>query len=140
MSFTVPQKLSVFECLGVTYGPGGGSSAANATLHNGFGVLLTLSQMDQLRTEVNNLLDNMAIDQETAVKELVVEWDAVRLQTAEVTGGSIGSATSVTYSAAGKRERIRQLMTVYVPIFTIAQSMKQREGESRIGCNISVSR
>lgn len=140
MALSGAQKLSVKECLGVSAGPGGGGNANNATIHNHYGVILTLSEMDTLRDELDTYIDNLASDQETAVAALVVEWDKVRLCTVSIEAGGIGDASGITHDPAEKRKRIRELMQTYIPVLSLIESIRCREGNEERRMSISFAR
>ena len=127
MALSTAEKLSCFECLNVTYGPGGGGNSATAHIHTGFGVSLELNQMDTLRTELDTYLDNLAAGPLLKVQALVVEWDAVASLSVSLEGG-VGDLSGVSYSADAERARIRERMQIYVPVMHIIDSIKRREG------------
>ena len=64
----------------------------------------------------------------TKVKALVVEWDAVSLDTVEMVGGSVGanSVTNTTYKSSSQQHRIQTLMQTYVPFFKLAEIIAKR--------------
>jgi hypothetical protein len=139
MALTDAQKLSVFECLGITYGAGGGSAANTATIHNGFGESLTLTEMDTLRTAVTDHLDNLVSAVETKVAALVVEWDNVRIKVGAIQG-NVGSLQGVTYSFEDARKLIKEQMMVYVPVMHIQDSIRRRQGEAPVYISLSGGR
>lgn len=129
MALDAAQKLSVYECLGVTAGPGGGTNEDKATIHNGFGVTLTLTEMDRLRDQLDAYLTGVTSAVETKIAALVVAWDAVRLCTGKMEGGSIGDISGMSDSFEDKRANIRGLMQVYVPVMHMVEAIRRRQGE-----------
>lgn len=129
MALTDAQKLSVYECLGVTHGAGGGTNENSATIHNGFGVTLTLSEMDRLRDQLDAHLAGITSAVETKIAALVVAWDAVRLCTGKMEAGTIGDISGMSDSFEDKRANIRGLMQVYVPVMHMVESIRRRQGE-----------
>lgn len=129
MALTDAQKLSVYECLGVTFGAGGGTQADSATIHNGFGVTLTLSQMDTLRDQLDAHLAGVTTAVETKIAALVVAWDAIRLCTGKMESGAIGDLSGMSDSFEDKRAHFRSLMQVYVPVMHMVEAMRRRTGE-----------
>ncbi len=123
---TPAQKLSCFECLGVTYGPGGGANEDNAVINNGFGITMSLTDMDKLRDAVSLYLDNLSADVETKVAALVVQWDAVALLTGDISGGNVGNLGSVSYNPEAQRAQIRKMMETYVPVMHIENALQRR--------------
>lgn len=127
MALTTAVKISCFQLLGISYGPGGGANSAAATIHNGFGVSLTLSQMDTLRTNVNLYLDNVSADQETEIESIITEYDSIKNTNIEL-DGSIGDIQGVRYSTEGHITRLRQQLQGVVPIFHLVESVAKRSG------------
>lgn len=136
MALSDDQKLSVFECLGVTFGPGGGTNINNATIHNGFGVMLNLTEMNTLRDQVSAYLATVSAAVEAKISGLVTAWDSVRLCTGSMEGGTIGEIQGVTLSFDEKRANIRQLMQVYVPAMDMANAIKRRTGQKTISFGV----
>jgi len=112
---------SCFEIARVIY-------ADSLKIHNGYGVVLELSDLDTLkdalRTYLTSTLDS---DSTTKVEALVVAWDAVRLNVGRIEGGAIGELSSLTYTADEKRQQIKELFQTYVPVMHIVDSIKRRE-------------
>lgn len=130
MALTTAQIIEVFECLEVTYGPGDSQNANvdAATIHNNFGITLTLSDMNALRDALKVYLGTLDSAVESKIVSLLAEWDAVRLQTVAIQDGSTGETSGVTMDPQKVRERIRTMMQVYVPVMDISQSIKRRKG------------
>ena len=135
MALTTAQKIRVFECLEITYGPGDSQNANvnTATIHNNYGITLTLTEMNTLRDAVLTYLGTLDASVETEIVALIAKWDAVRLSTVQLQDGSAGEASGVTLNPNDQRARVRTLMQVYVPVLDIAQSIKRREGPDAKG-------
>ena len=138
MALTTAQKLSCYEILGVTAGPGGGTEEDTLTLHNGYGITLTLSEMDNLRDKVEAALTGLASGQETKVAAIVTEWDAMGFNVGTL-DGSVGNVQGVSFSWKEKREYLYQRLTYFVPIEDMARGIKKRNektnGNGYIGFN-----
>ena len=130
MALTDAQKIRVFECLEITYGPGSASNANvdKATIHNNYGIQISLTEMDSLRDELLVYLGDLDSNIETEIIALLVDWDDVRMSTVVLQDGSTAETSGVTNDPAAKRARIRTLMQVYVPVMDLAQSAKRRQG------------
>ena len=128
MALTTAQKIRVYEVLGVTYGPGGGDNANYATIHNHLGIELTLTEMDTLRDALSTYLETLDADVETEIESLLDEWEGCRLLTVKMDGGGTDGVDGVTVDPEAMRRRVRELMQQYIPVMSIAQSVKRRQG------------
>ena len=131
MALTVAQKIRVFEVLKVTYGPGGGDNANVATIHTGFGIEASLTEMDTLRNEILKFLTDMNADVEAAVVALLAEWDIVRLQTVTMADGSAGDVSGVSSDPEVRRTQIRELMQTYVSAYHAKSAIEHRNGPTK---------
>jgi hypothetical protein len=130
LALTVAQKIRVFEVLEVTYGPGGGDNEDVATIHTGFGIDASLTEMDTLRAELLKFLTALDSSVEAEIVTLLAEWDIVRLQTVTMSDGSAGDVSGASLDPNVRREQIRKLMQIYVPVMHLTDSLKRREGPS----------
>jgi len=128
LALTTAQKIRVFEVLEVTYGPGGGDNEDLATIHTGFGIDSNLTEMDTLRAELLKYLASLDSSVESEIVSLLAEWDIVRLQTVTMSDGSAGDVSGASLDPNVRREQIRKLMHVYVPVMHITDSLKYRNG------------
>lgn len=135
MALTTAQIIEVFECLEVTYGPGdaGNANVDSATIHNNYGIELTLTEMNTLRDAIKVYLGTLDASIEAKIVALLADWDTVRLQTVQIQDGSTGETSGVSLDPQRQRERIRQVMQVYVPVLDISQSIKRRKGPDAQG-------
>lgn len=128
MAFTEPEIRSIFEILEVPYSTG-------YTVTDGMGAIGALTEISnnstgQAKTYLLEYLAAMDATSIAKVQALVVQWDSVRLQIARVDDGSVGenAVTGVTYSAADKQQRIKELTQVYVPFFRFHEVLAKRAG------------
>ena len=128
MALTDAQKLSVYECLGVTHGAGGGTNEDNATIHNGFGVTLTLTEMDTLRDALAAHLAGITAAVETKIAAIVVKWDEVAYCAGKIEGGTVGDISGVTVSFDEIRAVLRDRMMNVLPVMHMVDSIKKRQG------------
>jgi hypothetical protein len=128
MALTAAQKLTCYRILGLTYGPGAGANSAAATIHTGFGVDLTLDQMDALRTQVNTYIDNLSADVEAKVAELVTLWDSLPQFDLEMTNGAVGGISGITFSTKQWKGQIREYLQEYVPVMHEVEAIKRFDG------------
>jgi hypothetical protein len=131
MALTSAQKLSCYEILGVTAGPGGGANADAAVLHNAFGISLSLSEMDGLRDSLDLYLDNLAAAHETKVAAIVAEWDALGFHVGSIDGGSIGDLQGASLSFDAIRQHLRERLQIYVPVLHMLEAVRKRAGGER---------
>lgn len=140
MALTDPQKATCFEILGITRGPAAGTQEDIATLHNGFGVTLTLSQMDTLRDKVNTVLTDLDSTALTKVTAIVADYEAIENHTGELQSGSIGNIQGLSYSFEAKRARLTERLTFYVPVIDMASAIKRRDAKTFGGSSVSFIR
>lgn len=129
MALTDAQTISVYECLGVTYGPRGGTEEDNAVIHNTFGVSLSLNEMDTLRDKLDAFLAGLSAAAQTRIEQYITSWDAIKECVGEVENGTIGDTSGLTMSMDKKRDRIRELMISIVPVVGLAKSIEMRRGK-----------
>lgn len=128
MALTDAQKCSVYEILNI-------SQVDTASLHNGFGVSLTLSDMDTLKDEVTTRITALTSAQETKVVALISAWDAIYLNVGKIEGGSVGGVAGTSYSFEEARMRIREALYIYIPIFHMIDAIKRRKNQSINGAS-----
>lgn len=112
-----------FEIANVIWQVGIGTTA---TVHDGFGIQLTLTDIDQLQTDLLTRLQNLAAIAVTNVRALTVDWALIRLNTAKMEGGQTGDTGGLTFSFETKREQIKQLFNVYVPVLHMADAQRRK--------------
>lgn len=127
MALTTAQKISCYQLLGISYGPGGGNNANSATIHNGFGVSLSLTQMDTLRNNVNEFLDNLSTGQETEIASIITEYDTIKNIKVSISG-SVGDIQGVDYSTDSHTAHLRSQLQGVVPIMHMVESIAKRNG------------
>jgi hypothetical protein len=130
MALTAAEKLSAYEILGVTHGPGaGGANEDIATIHNAFGVSLSLTDMDTLRDEVDVYLDNLQSDVETRVAAIIADYDEIRDNYGvRVEAGSVGDVSGVSVDFDEMKRQIRARLMTFVPVIHMVESFKMRSG------------
>jgi hypothetical protein len=123
MALTAAQHLSCHEIANVIVQDA-------AKIHNGFGIILELSNLDELHTALDALITALDADEQTKVAALVSDWDNVRLSVGKIDGGAVGNISSASYSFDDKRARIKELFQVYVPVMHIAEALMRRRNET----------
>lgn len=140
MALTAAEIASCFEIANVIWQVGIGTTA---TVHDGYGIQLTLTDIDTLQTDLLGRLQNLAAIAETNVRALTVSWATVRLSTAKIESGSAGDTGGLNFSFEEKRAQIKQLFNVYVPVLHMADAQRRKSmtpvGE-QVSNIISVSR
>lgn len=137
MALSGAEKASVFECLR------GYWAGATASITNGYGITLSISDLATLTNDINTRLT--AIDSDATalakVQALVVKWDRIANSSVSI-DGSVGDMTGVKYSAADARERLREQMHVYVPVMHMLEAIKARNAQSvgSSGASFGISR
>lgn len=139
MALTTAVKISCFQLLGISYGPGGGANANSATIHNGFGVTLSLTQMDTLRDNVNTFLDNVSSDQETEVESIITQYDAIKNVKVEI-DGAVGDIQGVRYSTDAHIASLRVQLQNVIPVMHMIESIAKRNGPPQMLGYVSVIR
>ncbi len=140
-NFTDAEIRSIFECLDCVY------STQYSTL-DPMGFLgsttdISNGSQGQAQTMILTWL-NTTMTGDTAsitkVKALVVQWDAISLDTVEMVGGSVGSnsVTNTTYRSSTQQERIQTLMQTYVPFFQLGKVLEKRAKAGGIGLGLSI--
>src|SRR5205807_752788 len=137
LSLTAAQLRSGFEIASVIY-----QDFTNAQIHDGFGVQITVIQLDTLQSALNTYLTTLSDDSVTKVAAIVVEWDAIVDLPGSMTGGSVGSITGLSYSMDDARARLRTRFQTYVPVLHIvdAEIRKQNAQNAPQGSTFRVLR
>lgn len=141
MALTAAEKLSAYEILGVTHGPGaGGANEDIATIHNAFGVSLSLTEMDTLRDEVDQYLDNLASDVEVRVQSIIADYDEIADNYGVgVESGSVGDVNGVTVDFDKMKNQIRSRLMHFIPVIHLVESYKLRNGPNT-GSSVTFAR
>jgi len=131
MALSGAEKLSAFEALGITRGPGGGANEDIVTIHTGFGISLTLTEADKLRDELDVYLDTMDSDVETRVQEIIADYDEVKdSYGVSVEGGSLGDLQGVSFDVEVIKQKIGHRLANLLGVMHMVQAIKQRQGPS----------
>ena len=133
IALSATNRLYVFEILELTIGPGGGTKEDTATIHNGYGISLTLSDMDKLRDAVDAYLAGIDTETQTNIEALCTAWVDVRLCTGSIEGGNMGEIGGVSINFEEKRMRIKTLMQTYVPVLSLLDSIRRRNDNQSPG-------
>ncbi len=137
MALSLAERASIFEMLSAFWG------AESASITNGYGIVLTLSDLNILTADINRRMDVIDLDATavTKVQALVVKWDCIASEDVEIQAGNVGDISGVTYSTKSARARIRDVMHTYIPVMHMAQAVQRRKGpEEEAGCAFSMSR
>ncbi len=124
MALTPAQRSSCFEMLSAFW------NGATATVTNGFGITLSLSDLNVLTTDINTRLDTVDADVTASAKviDLVTKWDCVSTVEVEL-DGSVGDVSGVKYSSSAARERLLKQLHVYVPVLHMLDAIKLRNNQ-----------
>ena len=128
MALTTAQKLSCYEVLGVSYGPGSGANVDKETIHNSLGIMMSLTEMDTLRDELDLYIDNLSSDVQTRVEQIVSEWDSLGYNLLKIENGNVGDAGGVSIDLNGKRDLLRERLQIYIPVVHIVEQLKRKQG------------
>jgi hypothetical protein len=116
-------KASIFEILS------GFWAGATATISNGFGVTMSISDLDLLTANINARLAALDDTAKTKLIALVAEWDSIS-NVDFAFEGDIGSVKGVKYSTDIHRARIQKQVHVYVPVLNMYEAVKVRNGQT----------
>lgn len=135
MALELAERASCFEILSEFW------AGATATITNGYGITLTLSDLNILTADINTRLDLVSADVTACakVKEIVVDWDCISNVEIELDGG-VGDVTGLKYSASAQRERLRKQLNVYVQVLHLVDAVKQRNGPQGQSASFGMSR
>lgn len=124
---TTADRRTVFKILRAFW------SGGNATITNGFGVVMTVSDLDTLTDLIDAKLDSYIADDAacTDIQTLVTQWDLFSGMHLEgpVQVGSI----SANISLSEIRNQIKQELHTYVPIMTMGEGLAKRKDAERGG-------
>lgn len=131
---TSAERASCFECVS------GFWAGATATVTNGYGVMLSISDLATLTNDINSRLDAIALDAtaRAKIKALVVRWDVIAGQFFEFSG-NIGDVSGVTTSSEKMKDAIRAQMETYLHVFHMIDGIKRRNGERNHPASVSFS-
>jgi hypothetical protein len=129
------QRASLFEALRAFW------SGEDAAVTNGFGIVLTVSQLDTLKNLINSKIDAIVADTDTTANdklvELADEWDEVASCAVELNNASVGSISGITISSDRIKDNIRQRLATYLEVFHMRDAIKIRNAEN-LGAGNSV--
>ena len=138
MALSLAERASCFEIVS------GYWAGATATITNGYGITMELSDLDILTANINTRLNDIDSDATALAKvqALVAKWDAVATDDIDMQAGSIGDVNGVSYSSAKARDRIRDVMHTYLPVIHMVQAIQRRHGlrESSGSAAFAISR
>lgn len=97
---------------------------SNATIHNGYGTLLTLESTTTIKTQIDTYLAALTAAQITRLQTHLTEYANWQHLTATV------DSNGVQIDPERQRERLRALIHTYVPVLHIADSLVWRNGPS----------
>jgi hypothetical protein len=134
MPLSDAEKLSCFEILE-------GFWADTATIHNGFGVQLTLTQLDTLKNDISTRLAALDAASVIKVQAIVSEWDNVKFAAMDLQAGTTGGVTGVNLDFAKVQARLRFLLQTYVPVMHMVEALKRQNGPTgEVSAQIGVMR
>lgn len=135
--FTEPETRYIFEILDCVY------STQYSTL-DPMGFLgsttdISNGSQGQAQTMVIAWLTGMDATSVSIVKtQIIPQWMPVRFPTAKMVEGSVGanSVTNVDFSFEETRQRIRDVMQVYIPFFRVHEVLAKRSKGAGNGLSI----
>jgi hypothetical protein len=134
MSIQDDEKAYCFEILEAFY-------ADDGVVTDGFGIQLSLTELDTLKDEIETRLNALTGAKLTIVQALVVDWQAVRGSSIKIEGGGTGNVSGMNMDFEKEQARIRKLLLSYVPVMHIADAIKQKRGPvGSQGCQIPFTR
>ncbi len=146
VTLTVDETLTCFEILSAMW-------ADTGSVQDGYGIQVSLSQLNLLKTEIANRLGPLIPDPNnpgyylglddgsaTRVKVLAANWNALGTSPVSIKDGNAGAISGMSYNIEDERDKIRQLLNTYVPVLHIADSIKRKqEPNTRPGPSIRMS-
>lgn len=126
MAWSLLKRASVFEILGAFW------AGSSATITNGYGITLSLSDLNILTADINTRLNAIEADATAVAKveELVDAWDCISKVDIKLSGG-VGDVQGVEYSSEATRTRLRTLLLGYIPVFHMVDAIKHRNGPDK---------
>lgn len=100
--------------------------AGTVSFTNSFGINQVLTEIGKLKQQIISYAQSLDDTGVAAVRDCVTAWSAVRFSTV-VIDGDIGAVHGISYSAPAKRERIKEIFQVYIPVMTFAEGLKRRD-------------
>ena len=94
----------------------------NATIDNGYGVTLYLSNLDVLKNNVRGRLSGASDSHINAIRQILAAYAPYRFNFTTMTAGSAGSTSGITDDPAAAKDGLRKLLQTYIPEFTEAQA------------------
>lgn len=108
-----------------------------ATVHNGYGIILSLSQLDELQNDLMARLAALSATSVSLVQELIYGdddgfgWKDVRKGSMEVNDGGSDTARGVSFSMEDQRQSIKGLFDGYVGCMSMARAIARRQDQER---------
>lgn len=129
MAMTPAEKLSCFEILEAFWLT---STETTGEITNGFGIELTLTNLDVLKTNIKNRIDAldasvdlMDVAAVVKIQAIVSEWDSLGISDVQVQNGN------VNYDSEDHRNKIRKRLQKYITVMHITDGVRQKEGPQR---------
>lgn len=126
MALDEDQIFQCFQLAGVIW-----DDFTNAKIHDGFGVQLDLTDLDQLQSSLRTRLTTLSAAAETEVADLVTRWQACKFNTAEMDGGAVGDTTGLKFSPKNKRENLKELFASTLGLMGIYQAQAAKNKAMR---------
>lgn len=131
MALSEAEKLSCFEILEAFWLT---STETTGEITNGFGIELTLTNLDTLKDNIKNRIDTldasvdpMDVAAVVKVQAIVAEWDSLGIGDVEVQNSPQGAS----YSSEDHRNKIRKRLQKYITVMHITDGIKQKQGPNR---------
>lgn len=131
-ALSLPERASVFEILRAFW------EGSTATVTNGYGLMLTISDLETVTNGINSRLDDIESDDTATekIRDLVEDWDEIASTQVQLNNSTVGSISGITISSDAIKENIRQRLGTYLQVFHMFDAIKRRNAESGGAGNI----
>lgn len=124
---TGAERASCHECMRSFW-----AIDTTATVTNGFGIVMTLSDLDKLQADIDARLNTISADDTacTKVRALVAQWDAIATASIKIVNGNIGGSISgVSLSSDDIKAEIREVLGTYLHVYHQKVAIGRRNAE-----------
>lgn len=104
-----------------------GLTTGTATIHDGFGAQLSLTDIGILQANLRARLVALDTVSVTEIQNCIVQWFPLRFNTAEMDQGAVGSTTGLKYDPAKKRDQILKIFSGMTGCLSMASALLQKK-------------
>ena len=126
-----------FQIAGVIWDNQVNNANATATVHDGFGVQLSLTNINNLQADLRSRLGAFDTIVVTELQNLIVAWYPLRLNTTQMDSGGIGDMSGLKYNPQEKRDQIAKIFAGMTGCMSMAAALlwkqKSMQGEAMAG-------